>query len=130
MTGSLIKEWYLEHHSPRENKHKFYEVSICQEDMNSFTVYRRYGRIGSNTKAKPITTLSTYEAAEILAHETVSSKRYNNRDSYDLVSCKDMLPVSTPDNRPTPKAMPKQEPFVIEQTKPVSEDLWGCIQVA
>lgn len=130
MTGSLIKEWYLEHHNPSENKRKFYEVSICQEDMDSFTVYRRHGRIGSLTKPKAINTLSTYEAAEILAHETVSSKRFNNRDSYELISSKDGLPVATPANRPTPKAMPKQEPFVIEQTKPISEDLWGCIQVA
>ena len=131
MQGTLLRKWYLEHVDPSQNKNKFFEISISQEDINSFVVYRRFGRIGTNTKAKPVgTPYSTYEAAEVAGQELVSKKRFNNKDVYDLKSDDVMARPLTAATRPKPAKAPEPEPFIIGQPEPVPEDFWGCINVA
>ncbi|MDF4421833.1 WGR domain-containing protein [Vibrio parahaemolyticus] len=84
MADKLIHEWYLEHCNAAENKNKFYEIMIWERG-GKFYVARRYGRIGSNTKAKEIAEFEQFESAEVKAQELVSAKQFSRKDRYTPV---------------------------------------------
>ncbi|WP_024605123.1 MULTISPECIES: WGR domain-containing protein [unclassified Pseudoalteromonas] len=127
MKDKIVCEWYLECIDSAANKNKFYEILIWFRD-NSFYISRRFGRIGTNTKAKEIHTFKTIEAAQAKAQELVSGKRFSKKDQYTLVKQIDNSNVmDAPQITTKPKADVKQ---VVKQKKITDTDFWGGLSLA
>ncbi|WP_256385044.1 WGR domain-containing protein [Photobacterium toruni] len=72
----LIEKIEMNFQDSVTNSDKFYNVSTLQDqESNEYTVYRHYGRVGSNTTPQPIMTTAFPQDAARAVQKAVSAKR-------------------------------------------------------
>lgn len=124
MKDKIIHEWYLEHNDSSINSHKFYEVLIWQS-ANRYSVTRRFGRIGTNTKAKEVAVFSDFHSAQLKATSLVDSKTIKKSDPYKIIRDKRINALTVPGS--SKQEAPEVE-IVIKEVP--DEQFWGGMALA
>ena len=96
----IIESWYLEHHNPADNKHKFYRVTVL-EVPQGYEVVFSFGRIGTKGQNRSKGIYDSSVSARSKAVELVSKKEHSNRDQYELLEHSQNTPETVP--QPSPK---------------------------
>lgn len=124
MKDKIIHEWYLEHNDSSINSHKFYEVLIWQ-NANHYSVTRRFGRIGTNTKAKEVAVFADFNSAQLKATSLVNSKALKKSDPYKIIRDKRINALTVPGS--SKQEAPEVE-IVIKEVP--DEQFWGGMALA